>query len=93
VATLRGLDATVGVEVGRGHVVGARGCQAGGERGSVGAQVQGGDLERDREWTGDEDYRGGGPLWIRNGPVSRIRNVQVVEIGRRGTGGQGQGRE
>jgi hypothetical protein len=93
VATLRGLDATVGVEVGRGHVVGARGCQAGGERGSVGAQVQGGDLERDREWTGDEDYRGGGPLWIGNGPVSRIRNVQVVEIGRRGTGGQGQGRE
>jgi hypothetical protein len=78
----------VGVRVGRGHIVDARGCQGGGERGGVGVQVWGGDLERDRERTGDGDCRGGGPPWIRNGPVSRIGNVQVVEI-RRGTGGQG----
>jgi hypothetical protein len=36
-ATLRELDAVVGVGVGRGHVVGARGCRGGGERGNVGA--------------------------------------------------------
>jgi hypothetical protein len=55
---------------------------------TLGHRFRGGDLERDRERTGDGDCRGGGPLWIGNGPVSRIRNVQVVEIGRRGMGGQ-----
>jgi hypothetical protein len=59
----------------------------------LGRKFGGGDLERDREWTSDGDCRGGGPPWIGSIPVSRIGNVQVVEIGRRGTGGQGHEEE
>jgi hypothetical protein len=54
----------------------------------LGHRFGGGDLERDRERTGDGDCRRGVPPWIGNGLVSSIGNVQVVEIGR-GMGGQG----
>jgi hypothetical protein len=40
-AALRGLDATMGVGVGCGHVVDAHGCRGGGEHGGIGAQVRG----------------------------------------------------
>jgi hypothetical protein len=44
----------VSVGVGRGRVVGAA---------ALGRRFGGGDLERDRERTGDGDCRGGGPPW------------------------------